>query len=120
MKHLLFIIAMIVSVDGIASTPHQPLRSGQYTFQHRFAAQPNFPSIPLMVKISGNHITLINQSDSAFMPKGVIDRGTLMWHSKSKQWIVGHTGLDRRAEEVGDCANGPAIVDLQKRIYWTC
>lgn len=78
------------------------------------------PSIMLLAKITGHHIVLINQSKSDVFPIGVIVDGELMWHAKFKQWIVGQTKADRYAKEVGGCSEGPEVIDLVKKIYWTC
>lgn len=53
-------------------------------------------------------------------PKGTIAEGTLMWHPKTKEWIIGLEAGDRDAVEVGGCSDGPEVVDLKKRIFWTC
>jgi hypothetical protein len=103
---------------GSARAP--PLSSGRYTFQHRFAEHPTIPGAPLVAVIDGTHIVLTNESDAAELPKGVVAEGTLMWHSASKQWIIGHEPSDAQAEEVGGCSDGPAVVDVQNMVYWTC
>ncbi len=77
-------------------------------------------SFQLTAKISGRHIVLINDGQSNIFPKGVIAEGILTWHSKSKQWIISDNKSDRYAKDVGGCSNGPEVVDLKKRVYWTC
>jgi hypothetical protein len=120
MKRLGTFLAFM-ALSGIAATaPPLPIRSGHYVFQHRFAEQPDMRSVPLAVTIDGRHIVLVSAVDTAAFPKGVVAEGTLMWHAGSKQWIIGHTDADRHAAEVGGCSTGPDVVDLQKRIYWTC
>jgi len=120
MKYLLTLIVMMVSISTAASTPKLPIASGQYTFRHQFSEQPGLPSIMLTAKINGRHIVLINETESKVFPKGILDEGTLMWHADSKQWIVGHDKSDRYLEDVGGCSDGPSVVDLKNRIYWTC
>ena len=78
------------------------------------------PSITLTAKISGHRIKLINNSQSNVFPKGVIASGKLMWHSSSSQWIIGNSKSDQFAKEAGGCSDGPEVVDLQLKIYWTC
>jgi hypothetical protein len=112
--------ALAVASLAVAAEPALPLRSGRYAFQHRFAEQPEMPSIPLLARISGHHIVLINRTPSAVFPKGVIAEGTLMWHARSGQWIIGDKASDRDAEEAGGCSDGPEVVDLVRLIYWTC
>jgi len=77
-------------------------------------------SITLTAKISGRRIKLINNSQSSVFPKGVIASGKLMWHSSSSQWIIGQSKSDPFAKEAGGCSDGPEVVDLQLKIYWTC
>ena len=78
------------------------------------------PGAELRTTISGRHIELVNDGDSSVFPVGVIESGTLMWHARSRQWIVGSDQADAKAEEVGGCSDGPSVVDLVARIYWTC
>lgn len=121
MKHLLVLIALLSATAQAADpTPPLPLKPGRYTFQHRFAEHPGMNSIKLTAKISGDHIVLVNRTRSEAFPKGVVSEGTLMWHAASKQWIIGKQASDRLAEEVGGCTDGPEVVDLKKKIYWTC
>ena len=120
MKHLIALIAITTISCATVSEPRQPLQSGNYTFQHRFAEHPDMQSFQLTAKINGNHIVLINNEPSNAFPKGVVAEGTLMWHSRSRQWVIGNSNDDRDAVEVGGCSDGPEVVDLQGRTYWTC
>jgi hypothetical protein len=120
MKYLAMLTAILASAAVMASGRPQSIRSGEYTFHHRFYEQPNIPSIAITAKISGRHIVLINSSQSDVFPLGVIAEGTLMWHGASKQWIIGHDRSDGAAKEVGGCSDGPEVVDLQQKVYWTC
>jgi hypothetical protein len=119
-KALIVLIALATASAALAGEPKLPIRPGQYAFRHQFAEQPEVPSIPLVARISGRHIVLINEVQSNVFPKGVIAEGTLMWHAESAQWIIGENKSDRYAEEVGGCSGGPEVVDLEHRIYWTC
>lgn len=120
MKSLFLFIALAASSLASAVEPMLPIRSGLYAFQHKFAEQPEAPSIRLLAQISGRHIVLINEAQSSVFPKGVIAEGNLMWHAKSGQWIISQSPLDRLADEVGGCSDGPEVVDLEHRVYWTC
>jgi hypothetical protein len=120
MKHLFMLLVLANSCIAAASTPRQPLQSGTYTFQHKFAEHPDMPSISLTAKISRGRIKLINNSQSAVFPKGVIASGKLMWHASSSEWIIGHNKSDQFAKEAGGCSDGPEVVDLELKIYWTC
>ena len=113
-------MAFMALGGAAASAPPQPIPSGRYVFQHRFAEQPDMRSVALTAIVEGRHIVLTSAVDTAAFPKGVVAEGTLMWHAGSKQWIIGNTEADRHAEEVGGCSTGPEVVDLIKRIYWTC
>ncbi len=120
MKHFAIFMALLVSSTQAGAAPPLPIRSGQYTFQHRFAEHPTVKSISFTAKINGTHIVLINKAKSDVFPKGVIAEGTLMWHAGSGQWIIGQEASDQLVKDVGGCSDGPEIIDLQKKIYWTC
>ena len=111
---------LLVGCAGAAKTPPLPLASGQYVFQHRFAEHPNLASIQLMAQIEGNQITLINQDRFDVFPRGVIKQGTLTWHAPSGQWMIVEQADEVNAPEVGGCSDGPEVVDLQNKVYWTC
>ncbi|HEY0682600.1 MAG TPA: hypothetical protein VGD45_09725 [Steroidobacter sp.] len=121
--YMRFFLAAITSLAaGCANLSGRPvpLASGDYPFVHKYAEHPDMPSIELTAQIRGHHIRLINYSQSAVFPIGVIDEGDLLWHASSEQWIIGETAADASASEVGGCSDGPTVVDLERRIYWTC
>lgn len=120
MKWLIAAVALFASGAGVASEPSPPLPSGQYTFEHRFAEHPSIRSIPLTATIEGFQLVLVNPRASDPFPEGVVAKGELMWHAVSGQWIIGHSAADKTAAEVGGCSDGPEVVDLVARIYWTC
>jgi len=99
-----------------------PLQDGEYLFEHKHAEaeRHNIRSITVIVKIKGNHIVIINNDRFDVFPNGVLEEGILMWHEKSGQWIIGDYPSDRELDDVGGCTDGPAVIDLVKRIYWTC
>ena len=103
-----------------SSEPRLPLASGDYVFQHRFAEQPALQSISLDARIRGHHIVLVNPKASDPFPAGVIAEGDLVWHAATHQWIIVESELDRSTEEVGGCGDGPEVIDLEARVYWTC
>ena len=78
------ILQSLVSVAS-AKEPPLPIPSGIYTFQHKYAEQPDMPSFALTATIKGRRIALVNKTESQVFPKGEIASGTLMWHTKSKQ-----------------------------------
>jgi hypothetical protein len=119
-KFPLLSLTMLVAACVAQTSAPLPIANGKYVFRHKFAEQPTIQSFTLIAEISGHRIRLINQSDSDVFPKGVIAKGLLMWRAKSQQWIIGQQESDRAAEEVGGCSDGPEVVDLQQKIYWTC
>ena len=119
-------LATVLLINSVSLPAGQemvpPLKDGNYIFEHKYeeAEQHTIKSIKLNVKITGNHIVVINNDRFDVFPKGILEEGTLMWHSQSQQWIIGTTPSDKDAQEVGGCTGGPTVVDLEKRIYWTC
>ena len=120
--YLLSLMALTVFASACLgeSEPQLPLPSGQYVFQHRFAEHPEISSIRLDVTIKDAHITVINPTASDPFPAGVLSEGMLIWHAPSKQWIIGQQASDRLARDVGGCSDGPEVVDLENKTYWTC
>lgn len=122
MKRILTLMTMatLAPACSMASAPQLPLAPGQYVFQHRFAEHPEISSIRLDVTIKDAHITVVNPTASDPFPAGVLSAGMLIWHAPSKQWIIGQQASDRLARDVGGCSDGPEVVDLENKIYWTC
>lgn len=113
-------VLRVWSQGAAAVSPAVPLRDGDYLFSHRYAEQPTLAAPPLSVRISGRRVTVINRSDQSVFPLGVVESGTLHWHARAKSWIITNTPADRNAEEVGGCSDGPSVIDLVQRIYWSC
>lgn len=122
MKRILTLItvATLTSACSTASAPQLPLAPGQYVFQHRFAEHPELPSVALVVTISDSRIVVVNPTASGPFPAGILSEGRLLWHASSRQWIIGQDAADLQARDVGGCSDGPEVVDLEQRIYWTC
>lgn len=120
MKPLLVFAFVFTASCSAAAEPPVPIASGHYVLQHRFAEQPTVPSISLNAKINGSHIVVVNPKAAGPFPAGVLAEGELMWHAGSGQWIIGHGDADRSARDVGGCSDGPEVVDLIGKIYWTC
>jgi hypothetical protein len=112
----------VLVISACQSDVEPPLPSGDYVFMHKFAEaeQSNIPSIKLDVQIRGRHIVLINHDKTDVFAGGVIKEGTLMWHAASGQWIIATEPTAADAPDVGGCSDGPEVVDLERRIYWTC
>ena len=97
-----------------------PLADGEYTFQHRFAEHPSMPSVPMHVRIRDGRIAVTNNMPSTPFPVGIVAEGLLLWNGRVGKWIIAHTEADRDATEAGGCSDGPEVVDLEERVYWTC
>jgi len=100
--------------------PPLPISSGRYTFQHRFAEHPGMRSMALNAVIQGRRIRITNPRATDVFPRGLLAEGELAWHARSGSWIIAGTPEDVEAAEVGGCSEGPEVVDLINRIYWTC
>ena len=112
--------ALLALPPAVLADPKVPLAPGRYPFEHRFAEGGGLHAKVVVVIRSRQRIQVINTEAHPPFPKGVIAQGRLMWHGASQQWIIGETPADRQASEVGGCSEGPDVVDLGKRIYWTC
>lgn len=77
-------------------------------------------SIDVTVTIDGRRIKVVNERATSVFPEGILTEGTLYWHPGSRQWIIVESQSDREATEVGGCSDGPEVVDLVGKIYWTC
>lgn len=100
--------------------PPLPISSGKHVFRHRFAEHPEMQSMELNVVIQKHRIRITNPQTTRVFPKGVLAEGELVWHARSGSWIIASTPEDVEAAEVGGCSDGPEVVDLVNRIYWTC
>ncbi|WP_051240105.1 hypothetical protein [Arenimonas composti] len=100
--------------------PPPPLASGTHDFEHRYAEHPDMPSLRLRVRIDGSHVIVDNPQAANPFPAGVIDEGRLMWHPVAKRWIIGHEDSDRLRRDVGGCSDGAHVIELEKRVFWTC
>lgn len=117
----LLIIAWALIGSALAAPPI-PLASGEYSFEMRDEEFPNLPGTPIRVLVNGTHIKIVSESPgSTTFPAGtVVDEGFIIWNLQKGQWIVGDKESDATAVEVGGCSEGPAIIDLDNRVYWWC
>jgi hypothetical protein len=97
-----------------------PIPAGEYTFQHRFAEHPSMPSVDIQVRFGDGRIVVTNTTPGTPFPLGVVAEGQLRWNGNVGRWIIANSPADVEATEVGACSDGPEVVDLEKRIYWTC
>jgi hypothetical protein len=100
--------------------PRVPLGSGDYIFTHRFAEHPDKVGTPFTVRIEGRRIVVTNDDPKSVFPVGRVAEGTLMWHPTASRWIIGTDEDDLKAKEVGGCSDGPTVVDLVNKVYWSC
>ncbi len=113
-------LLLALSTEACASEPGLPIAPGVYRFQQRFAEQPSMQGMELKATIDGHRIELVNDGVAGVFPQGVVEQGLLLWHARSRQWIIGSSPTDADAGDVGGCSGGPPVVDLAARIYWTC
>ena len=105
------------------STFGQKLKNGTYKFSIRDAEYVGHPIVAkCKVIINGNKIKVIYTDNTLTLIKygDTFDEGTLIWHKKTKQWIIGHSKQDINAKEVGGCSDGPRVIDLKKKEIWNC
>jgi hypothetical protein len=62
----LTLLCLLLFAVGAAERP--PLRDGEYAFRHRSAEHPNFPAHPLVARITGTHIVLVNRKGLLRVP----------------------------------------------------
>lgn len=105
---------------AVGAVERLPLRDGEYAFRHRSAKHQDLPAHPMVARISGTRIVLVNRKGSSVFPIGVVAEGELMWHDASKRWVLGRDPADHTAEVVGGCSVGPEAVDLRRRVYRLC
>jgi len=111
---------LAIALAACASQPALPIAPGVYRFQQRFAEQPSMQGTELEATIDGRHVEFVNVANSSVFPMRALEDVILLWHARSRQWIIGSVPGDARVEDVGGCSGGPTVVDLVARIYWTC
>lgn len=77
-------------------------------------------SIKLEVMIDNPKIVVRSNEESKIWSTGTIEEGELFFHKSSQKWIIIHSYEDKNALEIGGCTDGPTVVDLINKIYWTC
>jgi hypothetical protein len=108
------------SVCACSTDMSRPIADGNHTFVVKFAEHPNMTGGQLEAEIHGRHIRLISKPNSSVFPAGLVEDGVLLWHAASSQWIIGQSERDAEIAEVGGCSDGPFVVDLERKIFWTC
>jgi hypothetical protein len=121
MKLKIYLSVIILFITSSAFG--QRLKDGIYLFSIRDAEYIEHPIVAkCKVIIQGIKIKVIYTDSSLTLIKygHVLDDGILLWHRKTKQWIIGHSKKDVHAKEVGGCSDGPRVIDLKKREIWNC
>ena len=113
-------LPVVLALADCASQPPLPIASGTYRFRQRFAEHPSMQGTEFAATIDGRRIRVVNDGDSSVFPRGVVETGTLVWHARSREWVIATQPADADAEDVGGCSDGPTVVDLVARVYWTC
>lgn len=74
------------------------------------------------VIIKGDSVTVLHNGLKNMTGKkgDILDKGILMIHIPTGKWIIGRSPADKKAEEVGGCAGGPAFIDFKKKRWHTC
>jgi hypothetical protein len=120
------LLACVAGASACVSPPTRaasgplPIADGDYKFEHRFAEHPSLHSVTMDVRIRDGRIVITNTTPSSAFPVGVVAEGRLLWNGRVGQWIIADKEADRNATEVGGCTDGPEVVDLEHRVYWTC
>jgi len=120
MKKLIFTF-LLFSITYLVSG--QKPKNGTYTYQIAFA-EWNGKSLgaTCSVIIKGDSVKVIhNGTKSLTGNKGdIIDQGILLKHKLTGKWIIAHDRKDVDAIEVGGCSDGPSVIDIKRRRFWTC
>ena len=107
---------LTVLFTGLANISFgQKLKNGSYIFSYRdaeFVSSKLFGKAKVIIK--GDSITVIHLSGYPGKKGEVYDKGLLMYHKKSKRWIIAHSLHDANAEEVGGCSDGPRVIHFWK------
>ena len=104
-------------------TNAQKPKDGTYTYSIAFAEWGGKSlGATCTIKIKGNSIRVIHNGNKNLTGiKGeIIDQGIIVWHAKSKQWIIAHNSKDKNAKEVGGCSDGPSVIDFKHKRFWMC
>ena len=75
-----------------------------------------------IVIIKGDSITVLHDGNKGMTgEKGdVLDKGKIMKHKMSGEWIIGQSPDDVNAEEVGGCTGGPTVIEFKNKIFHGC
>ena len=116
----LVMISLVVSLSANAS---DILPDGTYKFTYGFEEYTGRDlDTTCTVIIKGKSVKIIHDGSKRLKgAKGkILDQGILVKHKRTGKWIIGKSAKDALAPEVGGCVDGPNIIDLKKKIYWSC
>lgn len=122
MNSTIRLIITLAFTMTLGSSFGQKLKNGTYRFIIRDVEYHGLQVGTCRVIIKGNRIKAVYTSGGLTLIKtgDVFDEGLLLWHRKTKQWIIGQSPKDAHAKEVGSCTDGPRVIDLKKRVIWHC
>jgi len=118
-----FAALLLVALMFTNNASSQEIGDGTYTFTVAFAEWGGKSlGATCKVIIKGEFITVIHDGNETLSgEKGeIIDKGLLIKHKETGSWIIGASEKDALASEIGGCTGGPNIIELKKRIFWTC
>lgn len=107
-------------IDPKTDAPQFPLQDGEYEFMLRFAEHPNIVGVWLSVTIKGDSVFIDEKDEKSSLSSRFKLRGRIVWHKKSKSWVIIQSPEDENAEEVGGCSDGPLVIDPRFFHVWTC
>ncbi len=95
--------------------------TGTYTYQMVWAEHNGMLGPKVSVKIKGDSIYVYAMDSSKFHKKGdLIEKGILIFHQKSRKWIIATKPEDKDALDAGGCSEGPTVIDFKNKWYWQC
>jgi hypothetical protein len=102
-------------------SPAQKPKDGTYSYSVAFAEWGGKShGCTVKVVIKGDSIFVYNDGSLSGSKGELIDAGFIMKHQRTGKYIIGHTKGDAKAKKIGDCDNGPSIIDFKKRRFWIC
>jgi hypothetical protein len=97
--------------------------NGYRSFSVHFSAlNYQVPDIPCIVYVEGDSITITHTGTSKMKGNigSILDKGILMQHKRTGNWIIAHSPKDADSDEIGGCNGSPTIIDFEKKVWTTC
>lgn len=101
----------------------QKIKDGVYFFTIKDIEYHGMEVGKCKATVRGDSIILIYLGGNLTMikPGDTYEKGLLLKHKKTKQWIIGTKKEDANAKEVGPCSEkGPRTINFRKRIIEQC